>query len=144
MAPKPKQMTDHERCQSLIALQNSRLERFDRTRSIQWNFNGILWTGIVVTTAFLAPIRNDLPFTWWGLTLYGPLLVGIHFTVIKAIQSSLDFDKKKFANYNSQADKMLNVENAETDQNDRSKGWLIKQLLISIVLLASSITIILS
>ena len=139
-------MTPYERCQSLILLLNGRFERFDRTRTIQWNFNGIFWTGIIVATGFLYPHKDELQFSWCSLLLFGLLLTGIHSLVIYMIQSSLDYDKAKIIEYTRKAEQELKLNNltddkilveakeAELGRKGKSRKWLIIQIVITAVL----------
>jgi len=149
-------MTPFERCQSLIELQNGRLERFDRTRTIQWNFNAIFWTGIIVTVSFLIPKKTELEFTWYGLIGFDLVLLVIHFFVLKMIQSSLDYDKGKVAEYTLITERELGLNNLTDDeirtkmqesiagQIGKSRQWLLAQLGISIVLLIVATIIVIS
>lgn len=149
-------MTQYERCQSLIELQNSRLTRFDKSRSIQWNFNGIFWTGILVSTAFLVPNKNTFEFTWYGFVLLDVILILIHFFVIKMMQRALDYDKGKVAEYTLLAERELGLhnltdqqikvesKNSKAGQVGRSRQWLLTQLGISLLLLTCATIIILS
>ena len=149
-------MSPYERCQLLIELQNSRLGRFDKSRAIQWNFNGIFWTGIIVSTAFLTPNKNDIEYTWYGFVVLDFILLVIHFIVLQMMQRALDYDKSKVAEYTLKAERELGlniltdeqviseVKKAKEGQIGRSRRWLITQLLISLILLTCGTIVILS
>jgi hypothetical protein len=127
-------MTENDRCQNLIALQNSRLERFDNTRKIQWNFNGIFWTGIIVSVSFF--IKEKIYFDWVKLTsVFIPLLV-VHGLTICLIQKSLDYDKSAVDRYRIPAENLLGLEPEKT--TDRRRVWFWIQISITILILLFS------
>lgn len=112
-------MNDHERCQNLIALQNSRLDRFDNTRKIQWNFNGIFWTGIIVSVSFF--IKENIHFDYVKLaSIFIPLLL-IHGLTIYLIQQSLGYDKSAVDKYRIRAEAILGLKADKT--TDRKWLW---------------------
>lgn len=127
-------MEDHERCQHLVALQNSRLERFDNTRKIQWNFNGIFWTGLIVAIAFF--LKETKRFWIGDLIFISSIISAIHGTIIYMIQESLRYDKDAVDRYRIPAEQLLGLPDEPAEKLlDRKWKWFGVQIGITIVLL---------
>jgi len=69
---------DHRECQNLVELHAIRCQRFDNTRKIQWNFNAILWAGLVASIAFLFPHRTALQGNENLIVIFGLIIIVAH------------------------------------------------------------------
>lgn len=120
-----------EEIEQLVLLHNARMERFDRTRTIQWGINASLWGAIVLAAGFL---RTNEIYVYGGfLIIFSILVFIIHWAAIHNIQRSLDWDRKLIIKYH----KVIGKNNAAVSQkikkfykkdNKRGVSWLVIQL----------------
>lgn len=117
--------------EALVALYNSRQERFDRSRNIQWKINGLLWAAIVVITGYLYTNMKQPFDPVAGLAVSISIIVLHTFTIYK-IQMSLDWDRRIMIKYhtylNDQLDLPQDFKKFFLDDTHRRYGWYIIQL----------------
>jgi hypothetical protein len=132
-------MKQKERIKNLVSMYQTRIAHFDKTREIQWKFNGILWTGLIVSTPFVygKKIYCSLHIAWF--ILIATVVTMIHFSLIHKTQSSLDFDKDLWITYGKEIDKFILRKSNKcipaSNQSYKSLGWILIQIAITIVLL---------
>ncbi|MGE0587349.1 MAG: hypothetical protein AB7O48_02160 [Cyclobacteriaceae bacterium] len=124
----------------LVSLLNERLQRFDRSRNIQWKLNASIWGGIVVTIGFLLTQKFRIPCV--ALLIVSVAIAIIHWGVIKNIQSALDWDKKLIQHYhdliNEKIDKDGRLQKFMDHNNTKSSDWKVIQISVTIGLLTLS------
>ncbi|MBL7841302.1 MAG: hypothetical protein JNJ75_14265 [Cyclobacteriaceae bacterium] len=121
--------------QALVDLLNGRLERFDRTRNIQWKLNASLWAGMVVAIGFLR--SNHIYFSPVVLTMAAVVICIIHGRTINRIQSSLAFDKRLVKKYHQVINRELKDKRLKKiwrKTNDNSDDWNTIQNAVTVLL----------
>ena len=86
-------MNESEIIGHLISLLNARLERFDRSRNIQWKINGLLWSAIVVSTGFLIT-HEEFKVNFSYASIFSIAITLLHWATIKLMQNGLNYDRK--------------------------------------------------
>lgn len=81
----------NDKTQALVDLLNARMERFDRTRNIQWKLNASLWAGMVFVIGFFR--SEQIYFSPFALIAVATFVCIIHGRTVNKIQSSLQYDK---------------------------------------------------
>ena len=94
----------------LISLLNGRMERFDRSRNIQWKLNGSLWAGLVVVIGFIQLNADKISLPCWSVVLTGVIISIIHTVTIINMQRSLDWDKGLIRSYNDTINGLIGSE----------------------------------
>lgn len=121
----------------LTELIKAHMQRFDTTRKIQWTFNGLFWTGILLTAPFLLrDAKNYDPDKGNSFFVYSVLVTIAYSIVLFLFQRSLNWDKDKFKRYRNILEKMISLRK----QEDRkviswSVVWTVVQLLVTVLLL---------
>lgn len=132
-----------EKIEALVSLFNARLERFDRTRNIQWKINGLLWAAMVVITSFLYPLSEQLnPIACLVVSL---VLISLHGFTLHKIQSSLNWDRDITIYYHVMINEDLNLpikfRNFFTKDRHRGLAWFVIQIMTTALIATSAMTI---
>ena len=86
------------------------MERFDRSRNIQWKLNGSLWAGLVVVIGFIQLNADKISLPCWSVVLTGVIISIIHTVTIINMQRSLDWDKGLIRSYNDTINGLIGSE----------------------------------
>lgn len=120
----------------LTELINTHMQRFDNTRKIQWTFNSLFWTGIIVTTPFLKNAKDYNPDANNNYLVYTLFIVGAYFIILILFQRSLNWDKNKFKHYRKNLENLISFPRQENKEIiPWSVVWSIAQLIVTILLL---------
>ena len=117
-----------------MELIKAHMQRFDNTRRIQWTFNGLFWSGIIIATPFLKDIMSD-QFQTYDLLPYQLVILGSYSIILYLFQHSLNWDKDRFKNYRSHLESIIDV---NFKDNDKFPWWIIwtgAQFLVTFLLL---------
>jgi len=111
----------------LVALLNGRMERFDRSRNIQWKINGTLWAGLIVVIGFIQA-NPQVYVPCWAVVATTLIITGMHAISVRNIQHSLDWDKKLIEVYHAEINKQLNdagsiIEEYLENGGNKSFSW---------------------
>ena len=132
---KKKLIKPAEKAEILTELVKAHMQRFDNTRRIQWTFNGLFWTGILVAASFLKSIPEYHPDTHCNFLVYSIFICASYFVVLLLFQMSLNWDKNKFKNYRRILEEMINAQDHSTNTIAWSIVWTIMQLAVTILLM---------
>jgi hypothetical protein len=116
-----------------IELYKANLERFDRTRSIQWTFNGLFWSGVFLGCAFIGERQLDESDRYVLAILL--ITVGLLYTgIIILFQYSLSIDSKVFVLYRNEINASLKL---TFPALPKVPGWIwvVFQIAITLMLL---------
>ena len=96
-------MDDKERSTALIELIKAQMQRFDTTRRMQWTFNSLLWSGILIAT----PIIKNSQFDLEKLKCFGAILLFAYLLIVLLFQQSLEWDKHRFKHYRNEVERII-------------------------------------
>jgi len=97
-------MNETEKSQAYVELFKAHLDKFNKTRDIQWKLNIALWTLIGAAGGFL--YEKYTPSLLEGIVILIVFSVGHFFFWAQPIQTSLEQDKQLFSKYRNELEKM--------------------------------------
>lgn len=106
-------------CLELLKVHTS---HFDKTRQIQWNFNSIFWTGILISTSFMykEKLKSDDPNLFYFLAV----IFCSYLAAIILIQISLVSDKGKCNKLQLQIENLLALSITKVESASDKFQWL--------------------
>lgn len=107
-----------QRTNHLIEMYRIQIERWNKRRDVEWRFALAFWTGVIVSTGFLA---GKIQLPWWTGFIYLTVLVCyVHFWLY-GLWTANDEDKREADNYKSKIENKLCIK-ADVNHDKRSES----------------------